>query len=26
MVKSKGTWQIVVMHNMDLSALPPVQK
>ena len=26
MVKSEGKWQIVVMHNMDLSALPPVQK
>lgn len=26
MVKNEGKWQIVVMHNMDLPASPPVQK
>jgi uncharacterized protein (TIGR02246 family) len=26
MVKSKGNWQIVVMHNLDLSASPPLAK
>jgi uncharacterized protein (TIGR02246 family) len=26
MVKSQGNWQIMVMHNQDLTAPPPVQK
>lgn len=26
MVKSQGNWQIVVMHNLDLTAPPPMQK
>jgi uncharacterized protein (TIGR02246 family) len=26
MVKGEGKWQIVVMHNMDLTALPPAPK
>ncbi|MGP8270850.1 MAG: SgcJ/EcaC family oxidoreductase [Terracidiphilus sp.] len=24
MAKSKGEWQVVVMHNLDLTALPPI--
>jgi hypothetical protein len=26
MTKSKGKWQIVVMHNLDLTPLPPTPK
>jgi uncharacterized protein (TIGR02246 family) len=26
MTRDAGTWQIAVMHNLDLSALPPVSK
>jgi len=26
MVKSEGKWQIVVMHNMDLTVSPPALK
>lgn len=26
MTKDQGRWQIVVMHNLDLSALPPLLK
>ena len=26
MTKDQGRWQIVVMHNLDLSALPPLPK
>jgi hypothetical protein len=25
MAKNGGQWQIVVMHNLDISALPPLQ-
>ncbi len=26
MVKDAGRWQIIVMHNLDLTALPPPSK